>query len=85
MAPRFVAVATLLVATFLTSAASAEEKPLPRLGSIVVPGTGGRLLSLVIKAFHRPPATPPTRLMGWLPLPPELPRATVATLYKLTF
>ena len=79
------ALACFLAATFFTTAAFADENPVPRLGSIVVPGTGGRLLALVIKAFHRPPPVPPARLMGWRLLWPALPRATVATLYTITF
>ncbi len=79
------AAASFLVATFLTAAALAEEKPVPWVGSVVVPGGGGRVLSLIMRTFNRPPPMPPARLVGWLPVPPELPRATIATLYKLTF
>jgi hypothetical protein len=84
MVRAFACIAFLLV-TLLSSSAFAEEREAPRVGSVAVPGTGGRVLELAIWAFHRPPPTPPARLMGWNPVPAELPRATVATLWKITF
>jgi hypothetical protein len=71
--------------TALATPALAQEKEVPRVGSLVVPGASGQLLALMIRAFHRPPTPLAPRMQGWVAPPPELPRPTVATVWKIAF
>ncbi len=70
------------IVTALALPAAADE---PRVGSVVVPGTSGRLLTAVMAVLNRPPPRPAPR-MADLPKPPaELPRMTIATLFTIRF
>ena len=79
---RLVWASSFVIVTALALPAAADE---PRVGSVVVPGTSGRLLTAVMAVLNRPPPRPAPR-MADLPRPSsELPRMTIATLFTIRF
>ena len=86
MARRVLACAsTFVLATALATPAFADGTEAPRVGAVVVPGLGGAVLGRMVAIFHRPPAPQVARMPSWLLPPPGLPRATIATVWKVTF
>ncbi len=82
MRQRWAWACSFAIVTALARPAAADE---PRVGSVVVPGTSGRLLTTVMAVLNRPPPRPAPR-MADLPKPTaELPRMTIATLFTIRF
>jgi hypothetical protein len=79
---RFAWASSFAIVTSLALPAAADE---PRVGSVPVPGSSGRLLAAITAVLSRPPPSPAPRMLDWAPPPAGLPRMTIATLYKLTF
>lgn len=86
MARRTLACASSFVlATVITAPAFAEEREVPRVGTLVVPGVGGTLLVTIVRIFHRPPAAQAGRFASWGSPPTGLPRTTVVTVWRVAF
>lgn len=69
----------------LSMPASAEEREVPRVGMLVVPGVGGTMLAAITTVCQRPPCPQASRTPTWMASPPGLPRATLATLWRIAF
>lgn len=76
---------SLFLASAVATPAFAEEREPPRIGAVVVPGIGGRLLALSVAVLHRPPAPQTDRPPTWSTPPAGLPRPTIATEWKIAF
>ena len=76
---------SLVLASAVTTPAFAEDREPPRIGAVVVPGIGGRLLALSVAVLHRPPGLQADRPPTWSAPPAGLPRPTIATVWKITF
>ena len=74
--------ASFAVVTSLALPAAADE---PRVGSVIVPGSPGRLLVAIMAVLNRPPPRSAPRVSEWGPPPPGLPRMTIATLWTIRF